>query len=253
MKFTVLVSIITPSYNSETFIKDTILSVLNQTFQNWEMIIVDDKSRDESINIIQEFIKNDNRIKFIKLNNNMGAAMARNEALKVSKGRYISFLDSDDIWSPAKLEKQLTFMQSNNYPISFTSYETINENGKENNHIIRTVKSLDLEQYLKNTIIGFSTSMIDRNLIKEELKFLDIRIRQDTNLWITILKQGYKAYGLDEVLVKYRIHSNSISSNKVKAAKQVWNLYFNIHKFGLLKSIYYFSWYAFNAVKKRIF
>jgi len=246
------VSIVIPSYNSSKFISQTIESVLSQTYKNWEMIIVDDKSLDNSNTIVEEYIKKDNRIKLIKLNKNIGAAMARNKALEIAQGRYIAFLDSDDIWMPSKLEVQIKFMQENNYPISFTSYKIIDENGIDNNHIIRVVDSLNLKQYLKNTIIGFSTSMIDRELVKEELKFLNIRIRQDTNLWITIFKNGYKAYGLDEVLVKYRVHSNSISSNKVKAAKQVWNLYFNIHKFGLIKSIYYFSWYAFNAVKKRI-
>jgi teichuronic acid biosynthesis glycosyltransferase TuaG len=247
-----LISIITPSYNSKKFIKETINSVISQTYENWEMIIVDDKSKDDSIEFIKELIKNENRIRLIVLDQNIGAAMARNKALEVAKGRYIAFLDSDDIWLPKKLEIQLDFMKNNDYPISFTSYEAIDENSKSNDHIIRAVESLNLEQYLKNTIIGFSTSMINKELIKEELKFLNIRIRQDTNLWITLLKQGYIAYGVDEVLAKYRVHSNSISANKIKAAKGVWNLYFNIHKFGLFKSIYYFSWYAFNAVKKRI-
>jgi teichuronic acid biosynthesis glycosyltransferase TuaG len=110
-------------------------------------------------------------------------------------------------------------MQNNNYPISYTSYELIDEEGISKNHIIKAI------DYLKNTIIGFSTSIIDRKLVKDEIKFLDIRIRQDTNLWISLLKKGYKAYGLNEILVKYRVHANSISANKIKAAKQVWNLY----------------------------
>ena len=247
-----LISIITPSYNSEIFIKDTIQSVVIQTYKNWEMIIVDDCSSDSSVGLIQELIKDESRIKLVVLEKNAGAAMARNKALELASGRYLAFLDSDDIWLPTKLEKQLKFMQTNNYPISFTSYETIDENGFESNHIIHAVDELDIEKYLKNTIIGFSTSMIDTKLIKEKINFLNIRIRQDTNLWVTILKNGYKAYGIKEVLVKYRVHSNSISANKIKAAKGVWNLYFNIHKFGLIKSIYYFSFYAFNAVKKRI-
>ena len=247
-----LVSIITPSYNSKRFIKETIDSVLAQTYQDWEMIIVDDKSQDNSVEYIKNLIKDDHRIKLIELSENVGAAMARNKALEVVRGKYIAFLDSDDIWLPKKLEIQINFMQKKECPISFTSYQIIDENSNETNHIINTVESLNLKQYLKNTIIGFSTSMIDRELIKDEIKFLNIRIRQDTNLWITLLKQGYKAYGINEVLVKYRVHSNSISANKVKAAKGVWNLYFNIHKFGLIKSIYYFSFYAFSAVKKRI-
>jgi teichuronic acid biosynthesis glycosyltransferase TuaG len=216
------------------------------------MIIVDDCSKDDSVKFIQELIKDEKRIKLIKLDENIGAAMARNKALEIAQGRYIAFLDSDDIWLPKKLEKQLNFMQNNDYPISFTSYETIDENSQLNNHIINSVESLNLEQYLKNTVIGFSTSMIDSVLIDEKINFLNIRIRQDTNLWVTLLKQGYMAYGIDEVLVKYRVHSNSISANKIKAAKGVWNLYYNIHKFGLVQSIYYFSYYAFNAIKKRI-
>jgi teichuronic acid biosynthesis glycosyltransferase TuaG len=249
---TSLVSIITPSYNSKKFIKETITSVISQTYENWEMIIVDDCSKDDSVKFIQELIKDEKRIKLIKLDENIGAAMARNKALEMAQGRYIAFLDSDDIWLSSKLEIQLNFMQENNYSISFTSYEIVDENSQSDGHIIKTVKSLNLEQYLKNTIIGFSTSMIDSVLIDKEIRFLDIRIRQDANLWVTLLKQGYMAYGIDEVLVKYRVHSNSISANKIKAAKGVWDLYYNIHKFGLVQSIYYFSYYAFNAIKKRI-
>jgi teichuronic acid biosynthesis glycosyltransferase TuaG len=247
-----LISIITPSYNSKRFIKETIDSVISQTYQNWEMIIVDDKSKDDSVEFIKDLIKDEGKIKLIVLDKNIGAAMARNKAIDIAQGRYIAFLDSDDIWLPQKLEKQLSFMHNNNYPISFTSYEIIDENSQLNNNIINSVKSLNLEQYLKNTIIGFSTSMIDSVLIDKEIKFLNIRIRQDANLWVTLLKQGYMAYGIDEVLAKYRVHSSSISANKIKAAKGVWNLYYNIHKFGLAQSIYYFSYYVFNAIKKRI-
>lgn len=246
-----LVSIITPSYKSSNFISYTIESVLAQTYKNWEMIIVDDFSPDNSNQVIEKYCKKDNRIKLVKLEINVGAAQARNKALEFASGRYIAFLDSDDIWYPSKLEKQLVFMQNNNYPISYTSYELIDEEGKSKNHIIEAIDNLNLYDYLKNTIIGFSTSIIDKRLVEDEIKFLDIRIRQDTNLWISLLKKGYKAYGLNEILVKYRVHTNSISANKIRAAKQVWNLYFNIHKFGLFKSLYYFLYYAYNAIKKR--
>lgn len=246
-----LVSIITPSYKSSNFISLTIDSVLAQTYKNWEMIVVDDFSPDNSNELIEKYCQKDNRIKLIKLERNLGAAEARNKALEYSSGRYIAFLDSDDIWYDTKLEKQILFMQNNHYPISYTSYELIDELGKAKNHVIEAVDNLNLHEYLKNTIIGFSTSIIDRKLINDEIKFLNIRMRQDTNLWINLLKNGYSAHGLTEVLVKYRVHSNSISANKIKAAKQVWNLYFNIHKFGLLKSLYYFIFYAYNALKKR--
>ena len=248
-----LISIITPSYNSKYFVGDTIRSVLSQGYKNWEMIIVDDCSTDGSVEVIKKIIKNESRIKLIRLKKNTGSAMSRNAALEVANGRFIAFLDSDDIWYPNKLEKQVEFMLKRKAPISFTSYELIGENGASKNHIIHSVEKLTQIDYLKNTIIGFSTSMIDTQIVGNSFRMMDIRTRQDTSLWITLLGKGFSAHGLNKALVKYRIHSNSISANKIKAAKQVWNLYFHIHKFGLFRSIYYFSSYAFNAIKKRIY
>jgi teichuronic acid biosynthesis glycosyltransferase TuaG len=247
-----LVSIIIPLYNSEKFIKDTINSVLFQTYTNWEVIIVDDCSTDNSVEIILKIIDNNSNIRLIKLENNVGSAQSRNTALELANGRFITFLDSDDIWHSDKLEKQVAFMLKRKVPISFTSYELIDENGASKNHIIHSVEKLTQIDYLKNTIIGFSTSMIDTQIVGNSFRMMDIRTRQDTSLWITLLGKGLLAYGLNEVLVKYRIHSNSISANKVKAAMQVWNVYFNIHRLGFFKSMYYFSFYVFNAIKKRI-
>jgi len=248
-----LVTIITPLYNGELFIIDTIKSVLQQTYKNWEMIIVDDSSTDNSVQAVENIIGNETKISMIRLTKNVGSAQARNTALEVANGRFIAFLDSDDIWYPDKLEKQVEFMLKRKAPISFTSYELIDENGVSENHIIHSVEKLTQTDYLKNTIIGFSTSMIDTQIVGNSFRMMDILTRQDTSLWITLLGKGLLAHGLDKVLVKYRIHSNSISANKIKAAKQVWNLYFHIHKFGLFRSIYYFSSYAFNAIKKRIY
>jgi teichuronic acid biosynthesis glycosyltransferase TuaG len=248
-----IVTIVTPSYNCAAFILDTINSVLGQSYNNWEMIIVDDCSTDNSVEIIEGIISDNPRIRLIKLKNNVGSAQSRNVALEVANGRFIAFLDSDDVWYPDKLEKQVLFMLEKKIPISFTSYELIDENGASKNHIIHSVEKLTQIDYLKNTIIGFSTSMIDTQIVGNSFRMMDIRTRQDTSLWITLLGKGFSAHGLNKALVKYRIHSNSISANKIKAAKQVWNLYFHIHKFGLFRSIYYFSSYAFNAIKKRIY
>ena len=247
-----LVSIITPSYNCSSFIIDTITSVLSQSYVDWEMIIVDDCSIDNSVEIIERFIGDNPKIRLIKLVNNVGSAQSRNAALEVANGRFIAFLDSDDIWYPDKLEKQVAFMLKRKVPISFTSYELIDENGVSKDHIIHSVDKLTQIDYLKNTIIGFSTSMIDIEMVGDNFRMRDIRTRQDASLWITLLGKGYIAKGIDEVLMKYRVHSQSISANKVKAAKQVWNLYFNLHRLGLLKSMYYFSFYVFNTIKKRI-
>jgi teichuronic acid biosynthesis glycosyltransferase TuaG len=233
-----LVTIITPSYNSSQYISDTILSVIRQTYKNWEMIIVDDSSTDNSVQVVEKIISNETKISMIRLTKNVGSAQSRNTALEVSNGRFIAFLDSDDIWHPDKLEKQVEFMLKRKAPISFTSYELIDENGASKNHIIHSVEKLNQLDYLKNTVIGFSTSMIDTKYTGRKFRFIDIRTRQDTSLWISLLGEGYVAYGMDNVLVDYRVHSNSISSNKYRAAKQVWNLYFNIHRLGFFKSVY---------------
>jgi teichuronic acid biosynthesis glycosyltransferase TuaG len=247
-----LVSIITPSYNCSRFITDTIESVLSQSYVDWEMIIVDDCSIDNSVEIIEKIIGDNPKIKLIKLENNVGSAQSRNAALEVANGRFIAFLDSDDIWYPDKLEKQVSFMLERKIPISFTSYKLMDEDGLSKNHIILSVEKLNQLDYLKNTIIGFSTSMIDTKYTGRKFRFTDIRTRQDTSLWITLLGEGHVAYGMHNILVDYRVHSNSISSNKYRAAKQVWNLYFNIHRLGFFKSAYCFVFYLYNAIKKRI-
>ena len=244
-----LISIITPVYNSEKYIAETIESVLAQTYLDWEMIIVDDCSTDNSKEIIRKYAGKDRRIHLVEFEKNSGTGKARDVALQNAKGRFVAFLDSDDKWLPEKLEKQIRFMSENNYPISFTSYKSIDENGKDLYRIIRVVKSVNLHQYLKNTIIGYSSSMID---LKQTGSFqiADIRIRVDTQVWISLLKKGFIAYGLDEVLMIYRVHKKSISSNKFYAAKKTWNLYYSVEKLGFYKSVYYFGNYAFNAFKK---
>lgn len=244
------VSIITPSYNSKNFIEATITSVINQTYENWEMIIVDDCSKDNSVEFIENIIKNEPRIRLISLDKNVGAAEARNVALRNATGKFIAFLDSDDLWLPDKLEKQISFMLANNVSISFTEYDLIDEDGNYLNRIIKTVREIDYKGYMKNTIIGMSTSMIDSDLVAP-FKFKNIRTRQDTYLWITLLKRGHKAFGINKVLASYRVRHDSISANKLEAAKRVWYLYYDLENLGFFKSFYYFIFYIFNALKKR--
>lgn len=248
-----LVSIITPLYNSEKFILSTINSVLQQTYSNWEMIIVDDFSTDKGVDLIMSvIIASNSKIKLIKLNENLGVAQARNSALNVANGRFIAFLDSDDIWHPEKLDRQVSFMLKQNIPISFTSYRLIDENENYKNHIIHSIEEVDYTGYLKNTIIGFSTSMIDTKHTGNEFRFSNMRSREDTDLWIRLLKNGHTAHGISNALVDYRIHSSSITANKFHSAIQVWDLYFNKHALGLFKATYYFLFYIFNTIKKRM-
>jgi teichuronic acid biosynthesis glycosyltransferase TuaG len=248
-----LVSIITPTYNCENFIQDTIVSVLNQTFSNWELILIDDCSSDGTFDTLKTYEQKDNRIKVLKSTENVGPGEIRNIGIRHAKGRYLSFLDGDDIWLPEKLEKHLKYIEKHKAPISFTSYTLINDNGDDINKKIQVRnEKLFFKDYLKDTIIGCSTAIIDRDIIKD-VAFKKMKSRVDTLLWITLLKQGYWALGYDENLVKYRVHKNSVSANKVKAAKKVWSLYRDELKFSLIKSSYYFVNYAIRSTIKHIY
>lgn len=246
-----LVSIITPSYNSSKFIMDCIDSVISQTFQNWEMIIVDDCSNDNSRNIISNFSEKDERIKSIFLEENVGAAEARNIAIRQSKGKYIAFLDSDDIWKKNKLEKQISFMNEKDIAFSFTSYQTISEDGKTKHSVITAPDKMSYHSYLKNTIIGCLTVIIDKEKTGD-FQMPNIRSSHDMALWLLIMKRGFSAYGLDENLAYYRIVSTSNTSKKWKAAKEVWDVYRKVENLNIIYSTYCFIGYAFNAIKKRM-
>lgn len=248
---TPLVSVITPVFNSEKYIGKSIESVLNQTYPSWEMILVDDLSTDRSVEIIGDYMKKDERIKLIKLSENSGAAVARNTALDASAGRFIAFLDSDDLWKPEKLEKQLAFMQKNDYAFTFTDYELMDQDGNLLRKTIHMPDSIDYKGLLKNTIIGCLTVMLDRQQVGN-IQMPNIRTRQDFALWLSVLKKGYRAYSIQEPLSIYRIVEGSISSNKFKAAKRNWFVYRKIEKLGLLYSSWCFANYVYTSIKKRV-
>lgn len=236
------VSVICPSYNSSPYIRGTLESLQAQTFENWEMLIVDDCSTDNSVEIIQEFAKRDDRIKLIKLEKNSGAAVARNKAIEVAQGRYIAFLDSDDLWLPNKLEKQIEFMQQNSVPFSYSAYQQIDEAGnflKE----MSVPKKVSYHDILKSNSIGCLTAIYDTDYFGKVYMPL-IRKRQDLGLWLKLLEMSDYAYGLQENLAQYRVHSNSISANKLSAANYQWQLYREVLGFNFFKSTYYFMHYA---------
>ncbi|EJS75292.1 glycosyltransferase family 2 protein [Bacillus cereus] len=245
------ISIIVPTYNASKFIEETIHSVLNQSFQDWELIIIDDCSTDNTVQKLNEFKKSDQRIRVKVLEENSGAAIARNMGIDMAKGRYIAFLDSDDLWLPKKLEKQLDFMKKNNIAFSFTGYEIITEAGESTGKFVHVPQKIDYHGLLKNTIIGCLTVMIDTQQIGK-IRMPNLRTRQDTATWLSILKRGFEAYGFDEVLSKYRKVENSISSKKVKMAKMNWKLYREIEGLGILKSAWCFVNYAYNGFVKHL-
>lgn len=246
------VSIITPSYNSSKFVCETIESVLAQTYANWEMIIVDDASQDNSVDIIENFVKVDSRITLIKLDKNVGAGDARNRGIEKAQGKYIAFLDSDDVWHQEKLEIQIKLMEESQVPISFTGYTIMDEFLNKSKSIIKVPQFVDFKRYLKSTIIGMSTAIINRDIVGE-FKLSSIRTRQDGVLWIELLKKGHIAIGLNMQLTKYRSRKNSISANKYKAIKRIWYIYRKYAGLNLFNTSYYFIFYILNNVHRRYF
>lgn len=247
-----LVSVITPAYNSENYISESIESVLSQTYENWELIIVDDKSTDKTKDIIEHYVHNDSRISLIELQENSGAAVARNTALESAKGRYIAFLDSDDRWKNNKLEKQIEFLKRNGYGFTFTGYEYILDSNNPTQKIFRVPSKLNYSQALKNTVIGCLTVVVDKSIIGD-FRMPLVRRGQDYLTWLMLLEKGNIAYGLDESLAEYRKVKGSLSYSKIKAIRRQWYNYRKIIKLPLLKCCYYYFFYAFNNVKKYYF
>ena len=247
-----LISIIVPVYNAEKFIKETIETVLNQTINNFELILVDDISTDNSSKIIEEYKKKDSRIKYVKLEKKGLASGARNRGVLEAKGEYICFLDADDLWIKDKLEKQLLFMKKNNCAFSFTGYEFANNKGIPNGKKVIVPFKINYKQSLKNTTIFTSTVMFDMKKIKKEDIYMPNIKSEDTATWWKILKKGYIAYGLNEVLTLYRRSEGTLSSNKIEAIKRIWYLYRKQEKLNLFSSIYNFMFYLKNAIKRRI-
>lgn len=244
-----LVSIITPAYNAAEYIAETIESVLDQTYPNWEMLIINDCSKDNTAEIVRSYTIKDKRIKLINLEKNSGAAVARNTAIQNAKGRYVAFLDSDDLWKKEKLQKQLSFMQQNGYAFTFTEYQYLKLTPEEPLRRIKVPESLTYEQSLKNTIIGCLTVMVDRKQTGDFQMPL-VRAGQDHLTWWLLMKRGFKAYSLQENLAEYRRVEGSISHNRFKAIKRHWKLYREYEKLGLIKSAYCFICYVLHAVKK---
>lgn len=245
-----LISIVTPIYNSEKFLSETIDSVINQKYLNWELFLVDDCSTDSSLNIAKEYEEKDKRISVITLSENSGAAVARNKGINASRGKYLAFLDSDDRWVPSKLMEQVAFMIKYDVAFSFTSYHIVNEYGGHTGKSVKAPSSVSYEDILKHCMIGCLTVMLDiEKLGKVQMR--NIRTRQDYVLWLDILKKEKKAYGIDKELSIYRRVEGSISSNKLKAAKQNWHVYRKIEQLPLPKAVFIFANYAWNGIKNR--
>ena len=245
-------SIIMPSYNSEAWIAETILSVQCQTYTNWELIISDDGSQDGTVEIVEQFAQADLRIRILITDVNQGAAKARNRALNEANGRYIAFLDSDDMWTKDKLSLQLEYMKTNNYSMCYTSYDLIDEKGQFRK-TIHVPNRITYDGYLKRPVTCTHSIILDSYVIDKELMEMpNIRRGQDGATWLKILKTGQIGYGLDKSLAMYRRHEGSLSNNKLKAIKRMWYLYRKVERLPLLYSCRCFVSYAMNATKKYI-
>lgn len=243
-----LVSIITPNYNASAFIIDCLKSVKNQTYQNWEMIIIDDASTDDSATKIEHIIKDDSRFKLLKLNENSGPAIARNFGIETSKGDYIAFLDSDDSWFPGKLEIQLAFMKKRNIALSFTAYYSVNE-VKEKQKMIKVKENVTYKDLLTNNYIGCLTAMYSVDHLGKVYMPI-VNKRQDWGLWLKITKKGISAYGIEQPLACYTRRQSSVSSNKFRLLKYNWRIYREHEKLNRIQALYYFMQLFFKKIVK---
>lgn len=246
MKGNKLVSIIIPNYNSENYISETLQSILEQTYTNWEAIIIDDCSTDNSVFLINKFINLDNRFRLIILNENIGKAKILNLGLKYIIGDYLAFIDSDDIWINRKLEDQLNYMSNGDYSFTFTSYFRFSD--VDNYSAIAAKELVSYKMMLKYSLIGYSTVIIDSQLIRE-MKVPELRKRQDYALWLSLLKIT-NAHGIDKELTKYRIRKKSLSSNKFEMLYWNFIVYRRVENISIIKSLYYLFWDIYSKISK---
>ncbi|MBU3004211.1 glycosyltransferase family 2 protein [Paraglaciecola arctica] len=247
-----LVSIISPAYNSASWILKTYQSIKSQSYSNWEWLITDDCSSDETLNILDKLVNDDPRIKVFSNTKNSGAAVSRNNSIKNAAGDFLAFIDSDDLWLPDKLEKQLTFMGSH-IAFSFTAYELIDENGTRLHKTVDSTQqgSFSYKDMLrKKATLGCSTVMLRKSSFND-ISMPLIRTGQDYALWLKLLKTGEDAHVLNTILTQYRILPNSISRNKVKKAKRQWEIYREIERLGFFESSISFCFYATRAVFRK--
>lgn len=249
-----LVSIITPNYNGGAYIEATIKSVISQTYTNWELIIVDDCSSDDSLSVIEKY-RNDDRIHLLKHEKNSGVIVSRNYGISQAKGRYIAFLDSDDVWLPEKLFNHLNFMRENAVGFSFTSYTIISSKDLVLGHLIAP-ETVDYRKLLSKCDIGCSTVIYDTSFLDKQ--FFDVKApqsREDYVLWLKIAKtfSSIPMLGLQKTLTLYRKHDQGISAKKSKAGMKIWRVYRDVEKLDFFTAAYHMILYTFNGVKKHYF
>lgn len=244
-----LVSVVTPAYNAARFLERTIESVRAQTFPDWEMLIVDDGSTDATREIVQRAASHDARVRPLATPGRQGPGGARNRGIEEARGRFLAFVDADDLWLPEKLERQLAFMRDRRSAFSFTGYSIIDENDQPIGRPVRVPARLDYRGLLANTIIGCLTVMLDRETV-DSPRMPDLPQHEDLSLWFDILRTGVIAHGMPEILARYRIVRGSASRNKLRSALHVWKLYRERERLSLPRAAWCYAHYAWNAYRK---
>jgi len=238
------IDIILPNYNSSQFILETVKSILDQTYKNWKLIIVDDCSNKETISVLKK-IKKNKKIRIFRLKKNHGAGFCRNYAIKKSYSPYLAFIDSDDLWKKDKLKKQINFMEKNNYSFTYTNYETFGDKIRK----ISSPQKLNYSNFIKNTSIATSTMMIKRNKINNS-KFTNTKICEDYYFKCKILKKIKYAFCLNQYLTKYRIRKNSLQSNNLKNFYWIWKINKDYNKLSFLDNCISLIFISLNSLKK---
>lgn len=249
-----MISIVTPIYNAAAFIRQTMERVREQEYTDWELILVDDCSKDNSCEVIENYLKetSDERIRLIKKEKNEGAALTRNRGIEEAKGRYIAFLDADDVWLKQKLRVQMDFMKKTGAEFVFSAYEFGDENAIGTGKIVHVPQTLNYKEALSRTVIFTTTVLMDTEKIPKDLIYMPNVPSEDSAAWWQILRNGYVARGIDEVLAIYRRPAKSLSSNKLKAIQRIWYLYRKVEKLSLFTSCTAFVGWAYRATVRRL-
>ncbi len=242
------VSIILPYYKKREFIKETLNSIINQSYKDFEVIIIYDDESAEDLDLIKNLIVNDNRIKLIVNNKNLGVGSSRNIGINNSIGSYLAFIDGDDLWKNDKLIKQISFMEENNYLISHTSYEIINAAGKKLSY--RKAENLNYKKLLKSCDIGLSSVILKKELLKDNLRFANLKTKEDFVLWLKISENGNTIYGLEDNLLFWRKTKNSLSSSTIRKLIDGFLVYYKYLGFNFIKSLYYLLILSINYLRK---